>query len=74
MRLRKSKGQIKVTFHNGCAKEVAQTQVGIGDEVKLLLQGCAWTETGDAVSTPGSKVEWDVEYRKQATIEVQQMI
>ncbi|KIW68670.1 hypothetical protein PV04_04597 [Phialophora macrospora] len=70
IRRRKSKGQVKVVFHHGCAREVARTKVGIGDTVKLALVGCKWTETGDLVSTPGKKIDWDLEYWRRVTLQV----
>ncbi|KAH0841882.1 hypothetical protein AYO21_03140 [Fonsecaea monophora] len=70
IRRRKSKGQAKVVFHNGCAGEVAKTKVGIGDTVKLALAGCEWKETGDVVSTPGKKIDWDLEYNTCVLLEV----
>ena len=70
IRRRKSKGQVKVVFHHGCAREVANTKVGIGDVVKLALFGCEWTETGDVVSTPGKKIDWDLGYRSRVILQV----
>ena len=70
VRLRKSKGQVKVVFRGGCAKEVAKTHIGIGDVVKLSLDGCAWKETGDVVSTPGKKIDWDLEYNRRLVLKV----
>ena len=70
IRKRKSKGQVKVVFRHGCAREVARTKVGIGDVVKLGLDGCEWTETGEAVSTPGKKIEWDLEYRRRVVLQI----
>jgi hypothetical protein len=70
VRRRKSKGQVKVIFRYGCAREVAKTKVGIGDVIKLGLEGCAWTETGDAVSTPGRRIDWDLEYHTRIVLRV----
>ncbi|KAL2424246.1 hypothetical protein ABEF95_007243 [Exophiala dermatitidis] len=70
VRLRKHKGQVKVVFRDGCAREIAKTKVGIGDTVKLALAGCEWKETGDAVSTPGKKIDWDLEFRGQVIFQV----
>jgi len=70
IRLCKSKGQVKVTFHGGCAREVAQSHVGIGDAVRLALAGAEWTETGNVVSTPGKKIDWDIEYKERLLLEV----
>ncbi|KIW99326.1 uncharacterized protein Z519_00989 [Cladophialophora bantiana CBS 173.52] len=72
IRRRKSKGQVKVVFRSGCAREVAKTQVGIGDTVKLALVGCEWKETGSVVSTPGRKINWDLEYSTRVLLQVLQ--
>lgn len=70
IRRRKSKGQVKVVFRDGCAREVAQTKVGIGDVVRLALVGCEWKETGEFVSTPGKKIDWDLEYRSRVVLDI----
>ncbi|KIX09833.1 uncharacterized protein Z518_00914 [Rhinocladiella mackenziei CBS 650.93] len=70
IRLRKFKGQVKVVFRGGCAREVAKSHIGIGDLVKLALTGCEWKETGDAVSTPGKKIDWDLEYRARLVLQL----
>ncbi|EXJ76559.1 uncharacterized protein A1O5_01067 [Cladophialophora psammophila CBS 110553] len=70
IRRRKSRGQVKVVFRSGCAREVAKTQVGIGDTVKLALVGCEWKETGSVVSTPGRKINWDLEYSTRVLLQV----
>lgn len=70
VRVRKSKGQAKVVFRGGCAREVARTKVGIGDVVRLALVGCEWKETGDTVATPGKKIDWDLEYRSRIILQV----
>lgn len=69
--LRRRKGQVKVTFHGRCAKEVASTRVGIGDTVRLALQGSEWVNTGETVSTPGKKIEWDLHYSRKVVLGVQ---
>ncbi|KIX98683.1 uncharacterized protein Z520_05984 [Fonsecaea multimorphosa CBS 102226] len=70
IRRRKSKGQVKAVFRNGCAKQVAKSKVGIGDTVRLALAGCEWKETGDVVSTPGKKINWDLEYNTCVLLEI----
>lgn len=70
VRLRKSKGQVKVTFQDACAREVARSKLGIGDTVRLSLEGAEWVHTGDVVSTPGRKIDWDLCYGKRAILEV----
>lgn len=70
VRRRSAKGQLKVTFHGPGAREVARSKVGIGDIVKLHLAQAEWTNTGDAVSTPGKKVDWDLHLKNQVILDV----
>lgn len=70
VRLHKTRRQVKVTFYNGAAKATQASRVGIGDTVKLKISGCSWTQTGDVVSTPGKKIDWDIEIRDQVTLRV----
>lgn len=65
-----SRGQVKVVFRNGSAKQVANTKVGIGDIVYLALLGCEWKETVDRISTPGKRLEWDLHYRSRLILQV----
>jgi hypothetical protein len=70
VRLRSAKGQLKVTFHGSGARGVAKSQVGIGDNVRLHLAQAEWTNTGDSVSTPGKKVDWDLHLKNQVILDV----
>lgn len=69
-RLRRSQGQVKVNFHGTSAQEVAQTHVGIGDEVHLSLKGVRWTDTQGPLATPGRNVSWDINFENHVTLEV----
>ncbi|RVX70402.1 hypothetical protein B0A52_05901 [Exophiala mesophila] len=64
------RGQVKVVFRYGCARQVANTKVGIGDTVRLGLNDCAWKETGDVISTPGKKLAWDLEYTARVCAQI----
>ncbi len=59
-RLRHRKGQVRVQFAGACGKAVARSGVGIGDEVRLGLQGAAWLEGGNTLNTPGRSVDWEL--------------
>lgn len=69
-RLRRSQGQVKVNFHGISAQEVAQTHVGIGDEVRLSLEGVRWTDTQGPSATPGRNVSWDINFENSVSLEV----
>lgn len=70
IRLRKRKGQVKVTFHGPSAEAVAKGQVGIGDTVQLGLEGAQWIPSSENVSTPGKKIGWDLVFNGRADLDV----
>ena len=70
VRLRKGKGQVKVTFHGPSAEAVANGQVGIGDTIKLGLEGAQWIPSSENVSTPGKKIGWDLVFNGKANLDV----
>ncbi|KAL4886265.1 hypothetical protein BJY04DRAFT_213797 [Aspergillus karnatakaensis] len=69
-RLRRSNGQVKVTFHGSVAEEVAGTHLGIGDKVYLSLAGSRLVKNDAAAQTPGKGVSWDVHFDTSAFIEI----
>ncbi|KAL4870270.1 hypothetical protein BDV12DRAFT_63877 [Aspergillus spectabilis] len=69
-RLRRSNGQVKVTFHGKVAEEVAGTHIGIGDKVYLSLAGSRLVKNDAADQTPGKGVSWDVHFDASAFLEV----
>ena len=66
----KGRKQLKVTFLNGAARAAQDTHVGIGDEIRLQLEGCQWAETSDAIATPGKRVDGDIQFRKYLAFEI----
>ena len=70
VRLRSAKGQLKVTFQGAGARQVAKSQLGIGDIVLLRIDHAEWKDTGDAVLTPGKKVQWDLHFKSRVVLEV----
>ena len=68
-RLRRQKGQVRVTFLGPCAKEVADASLGGGDEVLLSLDGVEWAE-GDAPGAPGTTLEWQARFPSRALLRV----
>lgn len=70
IRLRKSKGQVKVRFRETSAEAVARSRLGIGDTVRLALDGAQWVKSGEDVATPGKKIEWDLVFEGRANLDV----
>ena len=60
-RLRRKHGQVRVRFAGSSARAVANTGVGIGDEVVLGLRGVEFVRDG-SVSTPGKSIDWELAY------------
>jgi hypothetical protein len=69
VRLRSAKGQVKVTFQGTAAQQIAKSQLGIGDIVLLRIDHAEWIDTGDAVETPGKKVQWDLHFKNRVLLE-----
>ena len=69
-RLRRAQGQVKIAFLGPSAKAVAGTKVGIGDHVKLCLDGASWTHLEQDVRTPGKSVDWDISYKGRVELQV----
>lgn len=68
--LRRATGQVKVTFHNTCAEQVAASRVGIGEDVKLGLVSAQLIEENEQVSTPGRKAAFTLHYSKSVDLQV----
>lgn len=60
-RLRRRHGQVRVRFSGSSARAVANTGVGIGDEVVLSLRGVEFVRDG-LLSTPGKSIDWELGY------------
>ena len=67
-RLRREKGQVRVTFAGPCAKAVAEASIGGGDEVLLSLDGVEWVKN-DAPG-PGKPLEWQARFPSGARLKV----
>ncbi|CAG8014550.1 unnamed protein product [Penicillium olsonii] len=72
-RLRRSQGQVKVTFHGHVAEKVAESHVGIGDSIRLGLDGSNLVSNEanhSAQQTPGKSIGWDVHFETGVCLEV----
>lgn len=70
VRLRRSKGQVRVVLHGSSAKAAAGSRLGIGDLVVLRLDGVEWKQHDENVSTPGQSLDWDLEFQERIYLEV----
>lgn len=69
-RLRRSNGQVKATFLGRVAEDIAKSQVGIGDSVRLALKGAEFIANDTVTQTPGRCVAWDIHFEKAVSVEV----
>ncbi|KAL6706228.1 hypothetical protein ACN47E_005963 [Coniothyrium glycines] len=69
LRLRRRKGQVRARFSGSSARAIAQTGVGIGDELVLGLRGAQFVQEG-AVSTPGKSIDWELAYAQTLMVHV----
>ncbi|KAF2753984.1 hypothetical protein EJ05DRAFT_541544 [Pseudovirgaria hyperparasitica] len=69
-RLRRHKGQVRVQLSGTCARRVAESGVGIGDEVVLSLRGAKWLKNDGVIQTPGKSVDWELRYEQKLDLEI----
>lgn len=69
-RLRRRKGQIRVRFSGPAAQRVAKSGIGIGDRIRLALDGSTWVSDESFVSTPGRSVEGELTFRHRLRLQV----
>ena len=69
-RLRRSKGQVRISFRGASAKAIARLNVTIGDEIELELRDAHWEEEDARVFTPGKGIEWRMVFRKRLRMQV----
>ncbi|KAL4894519.1 hypothetical protein BDV59DRAFT_175630 [Aspergillus ambiguus] len=69
-RLRRSNGQVKVIFHGHIAESVAESKLGIGDDVFLSLGGARFVDNQATTQTTGKCVTWDLHFDNRLLLEV----
>ena len=69
-RLRRNKGQVRVTFRGASAQAIARLEIQSGDEVELELAGVQWVEEDMRGLTPGRGVDWGMAFHKWLSLQV----
>ncbi|KAK5112286.1 hypothetical protein LTR85_011558 [Meristemomyces frigidus] len=68
-RLRSRKGQVRVRFTGASAEAIANSRIGISDEVMLRLEGATWAaRDGVGTRTPGRSVDGELEYSRRLSL------
>lgn len=70
VRLRRSKGQVRVELQGPSAKAAAACNLGGGDQLALSLDGVEWTKDQSTARLPGSRIEWQLSYTGKLLLEV----
>ena len=69
-RLRRNKGQVRITFQGSSAKVVARSGLNSGDRLVLGLEGVEWIEDEGAIKTPGRGVDWELRFGGRVILQV----
>lgn len=70
VRLRRSKGQVRVQLRGSSAKAVSALKLGGGDTVALALEGVDWVKDSSSVRIPASRVEWQLVFTEKLVLQV----
>ncbi|KAH7632981.1 hypothetical protein B0T09DRAFT_332593 [Sordaria sp. MPI-SDFR-AT-0083] len=70
VRLRRTKGQVRVQLHGPSAKTVADCGLGAFDEVLLSLDGVEWTKDESPGRIPGARVDWQLQFNQKLVLQV----
>ncbi|TPX09649.1 uncharacterized protein E0L32_009122 [Thyridium curvatum] len=70
VRLRRTKGQVRVELQGPSAKAAAACNLGGGDQLALSLDGVAWAKDQSTARQPGSRIEWQLKFTGKLLLEV----
>ena len=70
VRLRRNKGQVRITFIGPSARAVARAELLNGDEVVLGLTGVEWAPAGVDSRISGESLDWELFYRERLLLQV----
>ena len=70
-RLRKAKGQTKVRFHGESAVEVAKSGIGVGDTVRLGLEGAQFVQPDRGDIVTGQRADADLAFHHEMAMDIQ---
>lgn len=69
-RLRRNKGQVRITFRGRSAMIVARSGLNSGDRLVLALEGVEWIGDEGATKTPGRGVDWELRFGERVILQV----
>jgi len=71
-RLRRYRGQVRISFRGTSAKAVARSGLTSGDEVLVGLLGAEWVQEDTVIRTPGRGVDWELQFGQRLVLQVGQ--
>ena len=69
-RLRRYRGQVRISFKGASAKAVASSDLTSGDEVLVGLSGAEWVQESTVIRTPGRGVDWELQFGQRLVLHV----
>ncbi|MCJ1475829.1 hypothetical protein MMC13_004493 [Lambiella insularis] len=69
-RLRRSKGQVRISFTEASARTVAKSGLTSGDKLLVRLSGVEWVPDDTVGRTPGKGVEWELQFAHRLILQV----
>ncbi|EGO61173.1 hypothetical protein NEUTE1DRAFT_127865 [Neurospora tetrasperma FGSC 2508] len=70
VRLRRTKGQVRVQLHGPSAKAVSECGLGACDEVLLSLDGVEWAKEESPGRILGARVDWQLQFNRRLVLQV----
>lgn len=72
-RLRRRKGQVRITFLGTSAKAIARLGLISGDKITLALSGVEWVGNDTATEIPGRTIDWELQYHHSLCAQVRNL-
>lgn len=69
-RLRRHRGQVRISFRDASARAVAKSGLTSGNEVLVGLLGAKWVQEDTVIRTPGRGVDGELQFGQRLVLEV----
>jgi hypothetical protein len=70
VRLRRTRGQIRIELCGPSAKAATDCGLGAGDELLFNLEGAEWAKDVSPGGIPGARVEWQLRFSQKLVLQV----
>ncbi|KAM7208720.1 hypothetical protein V8F20_000883 [Naviculisporaceae sp. PSN 640] len=69
IRLRRTKGQVRVELHGPSANAFSSSGIGAGDEVTFSLDGAEWAKDESPGRVPGARLDWQLLFNQKLSLQ-----